>query len=794
MGLASKPWMKLGLLCLLIILFMTFKIFNKKAEGFITCPEGTYSNETGSCITCPIPIGVNTMTSPAGSTSQEQCVAHNCSGGYYLHWQDGTCRPEWGAGAGFSEDDFEKTIFRRPQNFKIDSSNMYIGTTDISGNDISNLVSDKLKRMSDSVKNNETIMTVITYLDNKYNYSYIRVNSVDTNLFPSDSILSTPYYKLSIYFIDQSDPLPTASINNTVANVKISWRYFTEGCAMTPWSTHNTCIPLTSDGTGTREGTITNKRIIIKSFDHTDTSICDRALEYARTRSEPCNFSGPYPAPNCPAGQRLNGSSCEACPSGTYQDQADFTGNTCKAIPPTNVARSSSSSVTCETGYTLNSEGTRCEPIPCTAGTNYNIETGLSPCTSCPPNSECTTRGFTCLPNYILAGNTCISEICDIGTYSSTGIYPCTPCSNDYTTTITGAKNETDCKRTLSVQDILKQLNYSPTNTSGKFYGLTAANINVSTDQTIIQGEPIDYTTYITPLSLVEQSETNYNNQTSFNLTFPNGRAVNKEGIFPAIIQNLPPSTSGSIKNINDAANCSGFTADTCTISYNTPSGGDKITTNPCPALNAWYDFDKGFCVNKNGSRVSTPFICPAGSIYNKETNACISIRPPFFKNQPLKTIGTPNSGDITNCLTVDGGDCQPLYKVGTTTTTRNPCTGTTVYDFGRRSCTNSVRQTHNSTCCSMGAEAASRSQPCLPFINTVPVKNTTKCRTRPNICCNSQAYSTNKSCINNEYWQMQKSFKPGACAIAGFSDMAEDTMQTKRIKWAEKRQLLNVP
>jgi hypothetical protein len=337
-------------------------------------------------------------------------------------------------------------------------------------------------------------------------------------------------------------------------------------------------------------------------------------------------------------------------------------------------------------------------------------------------------------------------------------------------------------------------LNYSPTNTSAKFYGLTTANINITTGEYITEGQTIDYTTYITPLSLVTQAETNFNNGTPYNLTKPNGKAVNNQGSSPAIIQNLPPSSIGSVANLNDSANCSGTSADTCTISYNNPTGGEQVTTNPCPALNAWYDFDKGFCVNNNGNRVTTPFSCAPGSMYNKDTNACIPIRTPYFKNQPPNTIGTPTTGDITNCLTVNGSDCQPLYTTGTTRTTTNPCSGSTVYDFGTRSCKPSATNTRESTCCAMGADAASRNQTCLPFINTVAVKNATKCRSRPNICCNSQAYSTNRSCIINDYWQMQNSFKAGTCRVSGFADMIEDTMQAKRIKWAEKRQLLNAP
>jgi hypothetical protein len=294
---------------------------------------------------------------------------------------------------------------------------------------------------------------------------------------------------------------------------------------------------------------------------------------------------------------------------------------------------------------------------------------------------------------------------------------------------------------------------------------------------------------------LVTQATINYANGTTFNLTNANGRAVNNQGSIPLIIQRLPPYTKGSIQNLNLSATCSGSTPNTCTISYNNPSGGSQLTTNPCAALNAWYDFDKGFCVDNNGNRVTSTKTCDDSSIYNNQVNACIPVQQPVFKNQPPNTTGTPSIGDYRNCLTINGGDCQPVYTLGSSKTTTNPCSGSTpIYDFKTRSCKPTVTQTQQTSCCSMGASVASTRQVCLPYINSTPVKNASRCASKPNICCKSQAYSTNQSCINNGYWQIQKSFKAGSCPISGFIDMGEDTMQTKRLKWAQKRQLLNAP
>ena len=503
----------------------------------------------------------------------------------------------------------------------------------------------------------------------------------------------------------------------------------------------------------------------------------------------------------CPAGQYVSGSSCVACPASTYQPSSSFTGNSCKAWPPTNRATQSATAVTCVAGYTLSADGTRCEANPCTAGTNYNSTTGRQPCTACPTNSSCTASGFTCQTGYTQSGNTCVVTPCAIGQYSMTGSSPCTPCSTGYTTTTTGSRDSTNCKKTISVTDILNQLNYSPTNLSGMFYNLTAANINVNSPQTVTQDQIIDYTSYVTPASLVTQATTHYGNilfdenGKGYNLTNSSGKRVDNQGSMPLIIQRLPPYTMGSIQRVNNLASCSGSTPDTCTISYNNPSGGSQLTTNPCPAMNAWYDFDKGFCVDKNGNRVTSIKTCSDSSIYNNQVNDCISVQQPFFKNQPPNTTGTPSIGDYRNCITINGGDCQPVYTLGLSKTITNPCSGSTpIYDFGTHSCKPSVTQTPQTSCCSLGASVASTRQTCLPYINSTSVKNTSKCASKPNICCNSQAYSTNQSCINNGYWEVQKSFKAGSCPISGFIDMGEDTMQTKRFKWAQKRQLLNAP
>jgi sugar lactone lactonase YvrE len=497
----------------------------------------------------------------------------------------------------------------------------------------------------------------------------------------------------------------------------------------------------------------------------------------------------------CPAGQYVNGSTCTPCPSSTYQPQSDFTGNSCKAIPPTNVASSTASSVTCEPGFTLNADGTQCEANPCTEGVNYNRLTGNSPCSTCPLHSVCTTTGYTCETGYSQLGNGCSPDPCAIGSYSTSGKMPCTPCETGYTNTETGQTSSSSCKMTIQVADILDKLNYSPTNIPGQFFGLTAANINISGPQTFSQGETINYLSYVTPASLVTAAAINYINGTTFNLTNPQGKPVNNQGNIPMIVDNLPPGTQGSIYTMNTRAMvCTGITPDTCTFIYNVPGGGTQ-STNPCPSMNSFYDFDKGFCVDKNGNRVTTTRSCDSSSLYNKDVNDCLPVREPYFKSQPPNTTGKAVPGDFTNCLTITGSDCQPLYTIGTTKSTTNPCSGATpIYDFSTRSCKSSNKTNPGATCCSLGINTASSKADCAPYVKTTTTKNTTLCAARPSACCNNQALSTNATCKKQKYWIDSKSFKPGACSITGFIDIGDETMQNKVRRWAENRKMLNIP
>jgi hypothetical protein len=95
-----------------------------------------------------------------------------------------------------------------------------------------------------------------------------------------------------------------------------------------------------------------------------------------------CSSSG-QPVIPCGPGQYLNGSTCSACPSGTFQDQPDFVGSSCMSVPTANVASSTSSNVTCSPGYTLNKSNSppTCDSSPCDAG-QFSIS-GNQPCTAC---------------------------------------------------------------------------------------------------------------------------------------------------------------------------------------------------------------------------------------------------------------------------------------------------------------------------------------------------------------------------------------------------------------------------
>jgi hypothetical protein len=233
--------------------------------------------------------------------------------------------PDWGAGAGYGEGDFGTIIFRMPETFKIVTPQLYIGTTDGSGNDITSLVLDKLSNINGSLTSSAVILTIQIYVDNKYYYSYVQVTSVNINLFSSGSTLSTPYYKLNFSVLDKNDPITQLAVITTGAQVKISWRSFPE-CAITPWSTHNKCIPTTCDTSSSlKPGTISNDRFFIRKFGRTDQNGCGvitNRRDYPLTRTESCTTSEPCYPVNCVPGE-WNSGQCIPRPGGPQCELQD---------------------------------------------------------------------------------------------------------------------------------------------------------------------------------------------------------------------------------------------------------------------------------------------------------------------------------------------------------------------------------------------------------------------------------------------------------------------------------------
>ena len=98
--------------------------------------------------------------------------------------------------------------------------------------------------------------------------------------------------------------------------------------------------------------------------------------------------------------------SCIACSGGKYRPTTAV--NTCMPCPQNGAC--SASSLTCNSGFQLNSAGDGCDQCPvgqqsntwftacvsCTAGTNYRSLLSQSACLACPANSACIATGFTC--------------------------------------------------------------------------------------------------------------------------------------------------------------------------------------------------------------------------------------------------------------------------------------------------------------------------------------------------------------------------------------------------------------
>jgi len=416
---------------------------------------------------------------------------------------------------------------------------------------------------------------------------------------------------------------------------------------------------------------------------------------------------------------------------------------------------------TCTANFNYNTTTKLCDPKPCTVGTNYS-SSGNMPCQTCPANSQCTGTGFTCSSGFELntTTNTCLTAgvQCPIGSYSATGASPAgttdcpTKCPTGFTTGTVGSKLLTDCKRSITPQDLLTWLNtnnyniVSPMTTlpaNAKYYGLTIADFIIVPGASVpmlasgatYSGTIAEIETFLKP-SIVAAATLNYankaltNSRNQYFLTTSQGGAVNKSGIglnFP--IKSIPYTKGTDANKMNNIVDCTSSTDPTsCTYKWAGVNG--PSTANPCPLLNAWFDFDQSSCIDGLGKPTTTTVQCSDSSVFNLQVNGCVPVRKPV-KAQPPNTTGTLGNGDYKNCKTIDQGDCTVQYTLGTSITSTNPCSGSTpTYDFSSHSC-------KGSGCCSMTPDQAAGDAKCAKYVKTTNSVIASKCTgPKPNVCC----------------------------------------------------------
>ena len=236
---------------------------------------------------------------------------------------------------------------------------------------------------------------------------------------------------------------------------------------------------------------------------------------------------------------------------------------------------------------------------------------------------------------------------------------------------------------------------------------------------------------------------------------------------------------------------------------YNWSGSIGPASSNPCPAKNSWYDWGQQKCVDDLGKPVDEMNPCGSNTVYDLKTNACLTVQK-AFASQPPNTIGLPSltsPGDFSNCRTVDQGDCTPYYVNGTTTTTINPCTGLSKYNFLSRSCTMTEAAIQTSNCCGLEANTLATTPGCSNLVNSSPSYTiiAEMCPSGTNDICCGAARQASATCIKRgPYWTASpgyaKNYSYNTLCSAGFQDYdnAIDTMATKRLEWLQRRQLIN--
>ena len=517
----------------------------------------------------------------------------------------------------------------------------------------------------------------------------------------------------------------------------------------------------------------------------------------------------------------MTGAVCVQCPIPYYWCD----GNYAYACPANN-ASCSSTGFTCKTGYTKTATActctgygtTSCTACPtnatCTGGATFTCKAGYysnaGVCTACPTNSTCASGGtaatttgltsFTCKAGFSNTGTECVAcppgyacpgstnTQCTNNTYSQGSAETCSNCTTGFYS-LAGAASCTACPTNA--------LSCTPTSLicNSNYFSNAGACTACPSNSTCALGGG-NNTTGLT--GIVCQPGYSYPTSTPPDLT----RCVKTN-----YASNLPKYSQGTNQQLADSmpylynnglsSNKTGCDTTNPPCQYNWSGSIGPASSNPCPAKNSWYDWEQQGCVDGLRNPVDVMNPCGSNTVYNLNTNACLTVRVPFAQ-QPPNTNGSPSLGDFSNCKTTDKGDCTPYYFNGTTMTTTNPCTAPSQYNFTTRSCGMTAAATQASNCCGLPASNLAITPGCSNLVNSSQSYTiiAEKCPPGTTERCCGETMKTNSQCTS--YWTASPSYATNSSyntlCSAGFQDYnnAIDTMATKRLEWLQRRQLIN--
>jgi hypothetical protein len=479
---SKSPWIKLGILILLIITFIVFKKFNKKSEGFaITSTISIYktapsvsiflsgcADSTGNMFigtqTCVYKIDTNNnMTLFAGSVTTSGTIdgtatnarfntisgmATDSSNNLYIaEYNNYRVRKISSTGdvttltaTGFQISSTAKpaVVFSSPVGVAVDSSqNLYVCEFyNIKKITSSGAVSTYMSMPSTGTVAFGGRRIAIDRLDNLYYTKTVVLNNITTNytLYKHSITTNSIVYSIGsgIGCTDGTNPSFQSILGlncDSFDNLYLC-DFYCKKIRMVDTNRNVTTIA----GNGTGGNTVGSPATTIASIEFPVGIIVRNNKIYI---IEGAHIKELEILTTCGVGQYVSGSSCASCPAGTSQNSATFTGTSCSpcaagtysgAGATTCTACPMPAGATAVTSPASSTSSGACKASSCSAG--YYLNNGV--CTSCAAGSSSTAGSTTC-------------TTCGVGTYSAGTAGSCTSCGAGKYTTGTGSTSASAC-------------------------------------------------------------------------------------------------------------------------------------------------------------------------------------------------------------------------------------------------------------------------------------------------------------------------------------------------------------